>query len=86
MAMVSVSSVAAIASHKLHVEFSDGTRGVYDCAGLLSHDNSQISDLKDPSFFARVTVNAGAPTWPNGFRLQPWTIQDEMSAAGALEN
>jgi hypothetical protein len=85
MAMVSVSSVAAMAPHKLHVEFSDGTRGVYDCAGLLSHDSNQIADLKDPSFFARVTLNAGAPTWPNGFKLQPWAIQDEMSASGTLD-
>ncbi len=72
-------------AYKIRVEFSDGTRGIYDCAALLDHDGAEIADLKDPSYFARVAVSGGAPTWPNGFSIKPWVVQDELSAAGALE-
>jgi hypothetical protein len=43
-----------------------------------------VQPLKDPKYFARVFVEMGAPTWPNGFDLAPWAIQKELADAGRL--
>ena len=43
-----------------------------------------VRPLKDPAFFARVFVELGALTWPNGFDLDPIALHDRMAAAGEL--
>jgi hypothetical protein len=35
-------------------------------------------------FFARVFLQLGTLTWPNGFDLDSIALHDEMAAAGAL--
>ena len=37
-----------------------------------------------PEFFARAFVEMGAPTWPNGFDLDPINLYMELRDAGAL--
>ncbi len=40
--------------------------------------------LKDPEFFAQVTVDEyGAPTWPNGADLAPDAIYRQLSVNAA---
>jgi hypothetical protein len=41
--------------------------------------------LRDDDYFARVFVEIGAPTWPNGLDLDPINIYMEMKAAGRLK-
>jgi hypothetical protein len=72
------------APYKLRLEFSDGTSGVYDCAPIVDSPGSMVQPLKDPKYFARVFVEMGAPTWPNGFDLAPWAIQKELADAGKI--
>jgi hypothetical protein len=43
-----------------------------------------IEPLKDPNYFARVFIEDGALTWPNGYDWDPITLHDEMKAAGLL--
>jgi len=43
-----------------------------------------IEPLKDPKFFARVFLQLGALTWPNGLDLDSIALHDEMKSAGAL--
>ena len=40
--------------------------------------------LKDPDYFARVFLESGAPTWPNGYDMCPDWLRQEMQAAGEL--
>ena len=40
--------------------------------------------LKDPAFFARVFVEMGVPTWPNGCDIDPINVHGLMSEAGTL--
>lgn len=40
--------------------------------------------LQDEFFFARVFLENGALTWPNGYDLSPWNVRKRMEAAGAL--
>ncbi len=44
-----------------------------------------VRPLKEPTFFARVFVELGALTWPNGFDLDPIALHDLMSVAGELD-
>jgi hypothetical protein len=43
-----------------------------------------VRPLKDPKFFARVFVELGALTWPNGFDVDPIALHDRMTVAGEL--
>jgi len=41
--------------------------------------------LRDPQYFARVFLEFGAPTWPNGFDMAPEWVRRELEAAGELK-
>jgi hypothetical protein len=43
-----------------------------------------IQPLKDTAYFARVFLDYGAPTWPNGFDMAPDALYDDMLEAGQL--
>ena len=40
--------------------------------------------MKGSPHFARVFVEMGALTWPNGFDLDPIALHERMAAAGKL--
>lgn len=43
-----------------------------------------LEPLRDPDYFARAFIELGAPSWPNGFDLDPQNLHDEMKRAGEL--
>jgi hypothetical protein len=43
-----------------------------------------VEPLRDPAFFARVFLDDGILTWPNGFDLDAIALHQEMKMAGAL--
>ncbi len=43
-----------------------------------------LEPLRDPSFFARVFVESGTPTWPNGYDLDPSALYERMRLSGEL--
>ena len=70
---------------RLELSFNDGTRGVVDLSGLVARDGPMVKPLADPAYFDRVFLEAGAPTWPNGFDLAPWALHAELKAQGLLQ-
>ena len=40
--------------------------------------------LLDPTFFAQVFLDCGAPTWPNGYDIAPWALHEDMQREGQL--
>jgi hypothetical protein len=82
--MIDVVSVKPMGGFTLRVAFSDGSAGVHDFSPTTARDGEMVRPLKDPTFFARVFVELGALTWPNGFDLDPIALHDRMSAAGEL--
>ncbi|EJW10578.1 hypothetical protein A33M_4265 [Rhodovulum sp. PH10] len=82
--MIDVVSVKAVGGFKLHVGFSDGSSGVHDFSSTVARDGEMVRPLKEPAFFARVFVELGALSWPNGFDLDPIALHDRMAAAGEL--
>ncbi|MGO9742801.1 MAG: DUF2442 domain-containing protein [Roseiarcus sp.] len=83
--MVDVVKVEPLDAFRLWVRFSDGNEGVADLSRLLTRTGSMVAPLKDPAFFDRVFVEAGAPTWPNGYDYAPSALYAEMREAGALK-
>jgi hypothetical protein len=83
--MIKVSRIEPLADFQLLLTFSDGTRGVLDCRPIIAEGGEMVEPLGNPEFFARVFVELGAPTWPNGYDIAPWTAKAEIETAGTLE-
>lgn len=66
------------------VIFSDGSWGEYGMRYLFERGGSMIDPLRDPVFFERVFIEAGALAWPNGFDLAPEAIRRRLKEAGTL--
>jgi len=69
---------------RLRLRFSDGSEGVHDFAALVQEPGPMMEPLRDPAYFARVFLEFGALTWPNGFDIAPEWLRREMEAAGEL--
>jgi len=82
--MIDVVSVKPLGGYRLRIAFSDGLVGVHDLSSTVARDGEMVRPLKDPAFFARVFVELGALTWPNGFDLDPIALHDRMAEAGEL--
>jgi hypothetical protein len=83
--MVDVLRATAEAGHRLRLRFSDGSEGVYDLSAYVAQGGDMVEPLQSPEYFARVFVETGAPTWPNGFDLDPINLYIELQKAGALK-
>ena len=68
--MIKLLDAKTIAPHQLELTFSDHTKGVFDGANYLSsRQGPLLENLRDPAYFARCFVDAGALCWPNGLEL-----------------
>ena len=82
--MIDVIDVHSLGDFKLEIEFSDGTTGVRDFQSIADKTGSMAEPLKDPAYFARVFIEDGALTWPNGYDWDPIALHDDMKKAGLL--
>ena len=72
-----ITGVEVIGRHRLRLAFDDGTVGEVDFTER--EWNGVLAPLRDPDYFARVTVDpeAGTITWPNGADLAPEPLYAE---------
>ena len=82
--MVDVLRLRPLEGHRLWVRFTDGSEGVRDLSPVIAAGGPMLEPLKSPEYFARVFVEMGAPTWPNGFDLDPINLYMQMRDAGVL--
>jgi hypothetical protein len=82
--MVDVLRLRALPDHRLWVRFTDGSEGVRDLSELIAQGGPMVEPLRSPDYFVRVFVEMGAPTWPNGFDLDPINLYMQMRDAGEL--
>ena len=81
--MNEVVEISAVHPFRLKVRFSDGAGGVHDCSALVNETGPMVEPLKSKAYFDRVFVEMGAPTWPNGFDVDPINLYMELRNAGA---
>ncbi len=76
-----VTHVVVVGAHAVELTFSDGARGVVDLAPRLLGRGGVFEALRDPAFFARVSVDeeAGTITWPNGVDLDPDVLYEAIN-------
>jgi Protein of unknown function (DUF2442) len=82
--MVDVLRLKPLEGCKLWLRFSNGSEGVHDLSHVLARGGAMVEPLKDPEYFARVFIESGAPTWPNGYDLDPIQLYMELRDAVAL--
>lgn len=83
--MIKVSEIERLGGYRLRFHFSDGSSGAFDFHDEVMHSGPMVEPLRDMNYFARVFIDDGAPTWPNGFDMAPDWLRHEIEAAGALE-
>ena len=82
--LIDVVRVEPRGGYRLAVAFSDGSEGERDFADLIAEGGEMVEPLRDVAFFARVFLDDGVLTWPNGFDLDSIALHQEMQAAGLL--
>jgi hypothetical protein len=82
--MIKVEKIEKLGGYRLRVHFSDGSTGDHDFSAMVEETGSMLQPLRDPDYFARVFLEFGALTWPNGFDIAPEWLRREMAAAGEL--
>jgi hypothetical protein len=82
--LTKITRLEKLDANRLRVSFNDGSEGVDDFTALVSEPGPMLEPLRDEAYFARVFLEFGAPTWPNGFDIAPEWLRREMEAAGEL--
>jgi uncharacterized protein DUF2442 len=82
--LTKVPRLEELGGFRLRVWFNDAREGVHDFAPLVQEPGSMLEPLRNEEYFARVFLEFGAPTWPNGFDIAPEWLRREMKAAGEL--
>jgi hypothetical protein len=59
--------------------------GVADLSADVSRGGQMVESLFEAAEFARVFVEAGVPTWPNGFDVDAIALYMELRDAGQLK-
>jgi hypothetical protein len=77
-----VLSAQVTGPHQLRLKFSDGTEKAVNVLPLLKGPVFEL--LKDPSYFAGVSIDpiAGTVVWPNGADLAPEALRDLPAIVG----
>jgi hypothetical protein len=77
-----VIEVEPLGDFRLRIKFDDGRAGDHDFADLMKEPGSMLDPLRDPTYFARVYLDYGALTWPNGYDMCPDWLRMVASYAG----
>jgi hypothetical protein len=81
--MVKARRVRPLPDHRLEIAFDDDTMGVADLSDFVNL-GPMTEPLRDPAYFARVFIEMGVPTWPNGCDIDPINQHMLMQEAGTL--
>jgi hypothetical protein len=83
LTVIKVLNASLADTFKLELDFSDHTHGVFDAnAYLASRSGPLLDTLRDPAYFKRFFIDAGALCWPNGLEISPARLH-ELCVASA---
>ena len=80
--LIRVTAVRYLRDHVLWLRFSDGLEGELDLSRELR--GPVFEPLRDPEFFARVTLGEETISWPNGADWAPETLHEHVAAANGI--
>ncbi len=83
--LTKVVKIDRLGGYRLRFHFSDRAVGEHDFTQLIASGGPMSEPLRDPIYFARVFLEFGAPTWPNGYDMAPEWVRRELEAAGELK-
>jgi len=84
MRLVLVTKVELLGGFRLRIEFDDGRAGEHDFADLVREPGPMLDQLRSPAYFARVYLDYGALTWPNGYDMCSDWLRMVLEEAGEL--
>ncbi len=84
--LIDVVRVETRGRYRLALAFSDGTEGERDFSDMIAEGGEMVEPLRDPAYFARVFLDDGVLSWPNGFDLDSIALHLEMKASGLLRS
>ena len=67
-----VNKVTPSSDYKLHLEFTNGEQGIYDCSPLLEF--GVFKELKDKNYFMKAKAWDGTVVWPHEQDICPDTL------------
>jgi len=79
-----ITNAEHLGDYRLRITFADGVVTEIDLAERLRGEvGPMLAPLKDPAFFARVTVDRelGTVVWPNGADLAPDALHERAVSA-----
>jgi hypothetical protein len=82
--LIKVTKIDKLGGFRLGIRFNNGGCGAHDFSSLVQKPGEMIEPLRNPEYFARVFLEFGAPTWPNGYDMAPEWLYREMAAAKEL--
>lgn len=75
-------AVKPLKAQALELSFSDHTHGVFDGAShLATRQGLLLEALRDPAYYERCFVDAGALCWPNGLELSATRLHESVCTA-----
>jgi len=83
--MIKLIAIEPKDGYKLLLRFSDGAWGTYDFAPFIDAETEMTAPLREPAFFAKHFIEAGALAWPNGFDLSAGSLHQRLREGGALQ-
>ena len=75
--MIKLVHIEPASDFQLRLRFSDGRRGVFEGRTLLQRAGPLLEALRDPAYFGRAFIDAGALCWPNGLGLSPARVHEQ---------
>lgn len=82
--MIKLVAIESKGDARLALRFFDGAWGIHDFSRYFEASTEMTLPLRDPQFFARCFIEAGALAWPNGFDLSAESLYRRLSGAKEL--
>ena len=76
--MIKLVHIEPASDFQLRLRFSDGRRGVFEGRTLLQRAGPLLEALRDPAYFGRAFIDAGALCWPNGLELSAVRLRQNI--------
>ena len=78
----SVLKVEVLPGFRLCCQFEGKETRVFDMSFVKKEKGPLVKPLRSPSFFKRVFIEMGTPTWPNGYDVCADLIYQEGEVVG----